>query len=83
MREGTENGQQQQGGLVTMVKGRRGNRGEVGVGGVHTKKEQVEGDNRTLCSHTNARVRTHTNRHAQSRLQTQTLCVHMKAHKQF
>lgn len=33
MREGTENGQQQPGRMVTMVKDRRGIQGEVGVGG--------------------------------------------------
>lgn len=53
----------------------------MGVGGVHTKKEQVEGDNRTLCSHTNACVDTHKQTHTVAL--TDILCVHMKAHKQF
>lgn len=43
------------------------------------KKEEVEGDYRTLCSHTNACVNIHT----YTRTLTDALYVHMKAHIQF
>lgn len=38
----------------------------MGGGGVHMKKEEVEGDYRTLCSHTNACVNTHTGTHTRT-----------------
>lgn len=60
-----------------MVKDRRG--GGVGVGDM--KKEEVEGDYRTLCSHTNACVNTHIQ--AYTLAFTDILYVHMKAHTQF
>lgn len=39
------------------------------------KKEEVEGDYRTLCSHTNACVNIHTYRHTHSHLQAYYMCT--------